>query len=78
MAEKRSRPGQSGFSHGEDRAGGNPSRCGGQRAWRREVNRMTDAELIRCVRAQVAVDHAVNTRRKNGETVFIPPTQTPT
>jgi hypothetical protein len=40
------------------------SRCGGQRAWAREVRTFSDAELILCVRAQVAVDEAVNTYRQ--------------
>jgi hypothetical protein len=40
---------------------------------------MTDAELIRCVRAQIAVDRAVNTyQRKSGEAIFIPPSETRT
>jgi hypothetical protein len=39
--------------------------CGGQRAWAREVNCLADEDLILCVRAQVAVDDAVNTYRRN-------------
>jgi hypothetical protein len=39
--------------------------CGGQRAWEREVRTLSDEELIRCVRAMVAVDRAVNTYRRH-------------
>jgi hypothetical protein len=46
------------------------SRCGGQRAWAREVNSFKDDELLRCVRAQVAVDTAVNTYRKSAAAPF--------
>jgi hypothetical protein len=39
--------------------------CGGQRAWEREVRLLSDAELVLCVRSQVAVNKAVNTYREN-------------
>jgi hypothetical protein len=56
-----------------------PTRLGGCRAWRREINRLPDDELIRVVRGMVSVDHAVNTyRREGGQAVFLPPTQTRT
>jgi len=41
------------------------SGSGGQRAWRREVNRLPDDESIRVVRAMAQVDRAVNGFRKN-------------
>ena len=41
-----------------------------RRAWAREVNSFTDSELILCVRAQVAVDTAVNTYRKSAAAPF--------
>lgn len=37
---------------------------GAQRAWEREVRDLSDEELRLCVRAQVAVDRAVEHRRK--------------
>jgi hypothetical protein len=40
------------------------TQCGGQRAWEREVRALSDEDLIRCVRAQVAVERAVSTYRK--------------
>jgi hypothetical protein len=41
------------------------SRCGGQRAWACQVLSFSDEELLRCVRAQVAVDSVVNTYRQS-------------
>jgi hypothetical protein len=43
-------------------------RIGGGRAWAREVRNFSDEELLRCVRAQVAVDRAVNTYRSSAAT----------
>jgi excisionase family DNA binding protein len=44
---------------------------------RREVNRLPDDELSAVVRGMVSVDRAVQTfRRKDAETVFIPPSRT--
>jgi hypothetical protein len=37
---------------------------GAQRAWEREVRTLSDDDLMLAVRAQVAVDRAVNTYRK--------------
>jgi hypothetical protein len=37
---------------------------GAQRAWEREVRTFSDEDLMLVVRAQVAVDRAVNTYRK--------------
>jgi hypothetical protein len=37
---------------------------GGQRAWVREVRTLSDEDLMLVVRAQVAVDRAVNTYRR--------------
>ena len=51
-------------------AGKPNSRCGGQRAWARGVSSFSDDELILCVRAQVAVDSAVNTYRKSAAAPF--------
>lgn len=39
------------------------ARPGDRRAWARQVRQLSDDELLRCVRAQVAVDHAVDTYR---------------
>jgi hypothetical protein len=36
-------------------------RPGDRRAWARQVREFSDEELVQCVRAQVAVDRAVNT-----------------
>jgi hypothetical protein len=59
---EKSRPGKRRLPNNDT---GKPnSRCGGQRAWTREVNRLGDEELMRVVRAQVAVDVAVNTYRR--------------
>jgi hypothetical protein len=41
------------------------TRCGGRRAWNREVSALSDEELLRCVRAQVEVDNAVKTYRRS-------------
>ena len=38
-------------------------RPGDRRAWACQVRQLSDDELIQCVRAQVAVDHAVDTYR---------------
>lgn len=48
------------------------------RQWRREVNRLTEDDLIAVVRGMVSVDRAVNTFRKGTDrAVFLPPTETP-
>jgi hypothetical protein len=39
------------------------ARLGDRLAWAREVRHLSDDELVQCVRAQVAVDHAVDTYR---------------
>jgi hypothetical protein len=46
------------------------SRFGVERAWARQVRSFTDEELLRCVRAQVAVDTACNTYRKGAAAPF--------
>jgi hypothetical protein len=76
--KRRSGPVKAASQRSGDRVARNPRREVFGRQWRREVNRMTDAELILCVRAQVAVDHAYNTFRKGTDrAVFLPPSETP-
>jgi hypothetical protein len=76
---KRKPPRQRRLSHRLGDRGADPSRVGGQRAWRREISQLPDEELIAVVRAMVAVDHAVNTYRKRDiKAVFIQPAQTRT
>jgi hypothetical protein len=41
------------------------ARLGDQLAWSRVVRGFTDEELVDCVRAQVAVERAVNTYRSS-------------
>ena len=43
---------------------------GAERAWARQVRSFSDEELLRCVRAQVAVDTAVNTYRESAAAPF--------
>jgi hypothetical protein len=41
------------------------ARLGDRRAWARTVRSLSDDELVDCVRAQIAVERAVNTYRSS-------------